>query len=127
MNCVFCKIVAGEEPSVTVFEWTDTVAFLPLNPVAEGHVLFVPRKHVAAAHEAPAVTAQVARRAAEWARSAKRVSRFDEGTAAEYNLITSYGPAATQTIPHLHIHYVPRRTGDGLPLPWTGQTKENDQ
>lgn len=129
MNCVFCKIIAGEEPAATVIEWPDTVAFRPLNPVTEDHVLFVPKEHVTAAHEDPAVTAQVARRAAEWARSAQRVARYDEATAAEYNLITSYGPAATQTISHLHIHYVPRRTGDGLPLPWTGQTKtkENDQ
>lgn len=119
MNCVFCKIIAGEETSITVAEWADTVAFLPLNPVTEGHVLFVPREHVIAAHEEPTVTSRVAGRAAEWAQASQRSIPNREDQAEEYNLITSFGTAATQTILHLHIHYVPRRVGDGLALPWT--------
>lgn len=39
----------------------------------------------------------------------------------DMNLITSRGPAATQTVPHLHLHLIPRREGDGLTLPWTAQ------
>ena len=121
MNCEFCKIIAGEEFSIIVAQWPDTLAFLPLNPVAEGHVLFVPKEHVTAAHDDPALTSRVARRAAGWARAAQMAARSSGAPAEEYNLITSYGPAATQTINHLHIHYVPRRAGDGLPLPWTTQ------
>ena len=124
MNCVFCKIISGEEPSITVAEWTDTVAFLPLNPVTEGHVLFVPREHVIAAHEEPTITSRVAGRAAEWARAAQMVTPNRVDQAEEYNLITSFGKAATQTILHLHIHYVPRHDGDGLALPWTVRRAE---
>lgn len=123
MNCVFCRIIAGEEFAIVIAEWKETVAFLPLGAVAEGHVLFVPREHVVAAHEVPAITAQVAGRAAEWALAAQKVAKHRVSQPEEYNLITSYGPAATQSIAHLHIHYVPRRAGDGLALPWTGQTE----
>lgn len=118
MNCVFCRIIAGEEFAIVVAEWEEAVAFRPLGPVTEGHVLFAPREHVVAAHEEPVITAQVAKCASEWALAAQKASQPEE-----YNLITSYGPAATQTITHLHIHYVPRRAGDGLVLPWTGQTE----
>lgn len=127
MSCVFCKIIAGEEPATFVAEWDETVAFLPLNPVVEGHVLFVPREHVIAAHDVPAVTAQVAGRLAEWAWTVQLATAYRRaGHREEYNLITSFGAAATQTIPHLHIHYVPRRAGDGLALPWTGQPERED-
>ena len=50
-------------------------------------------------------------------------ARWAEGQEDDFNLITSSGPAATQTIPHIHVHYVPRWPGDGLHLPWTGQEK----
>lgn len=45
---------------------------------------------------------------------------YGEAMGTDFNLITSAGAAATQTVAHLHVHYVPRRTGDGLGLPWTG-------
>jgi histidine triad (HIT) family protein len=110
-QCVFCRITAGIEPANVVAEWSDAVAFEPLNPVTPGHLLFVPHAHVVAAHSDPQITSEVFRRAAEYA---------DEHRDA-YNLITSAGEFATQTISHLHVHYVPRRRNDGLQLPWTAQ------
>lgn len=112
-SCVFCRIVAGTEPGVMVREWPDAVAFLPLDPVTGGHVLVVPRVHVADAAENPAVTGMVFARAAELAGER-------EGNGA-FNLITSRGAVATQTVFHLHAHITPRAAGDGLPLPWTPQ------
>jgi len=105
-DCVFCDIVAGDSPADIVTEWLDTIAFVPLNPVTEGHVLIVPRRHVRDALDVPAVTAATMKRAAEYAEH-------------PCNLITSAGAAATQTVFHLHIHVVPRRADDGLALPWT--------
>jgi histidine triad (HIT) family protein len=106
--CVFCAIVAGESPADVVREWADAVAIVPIDPVVDGHVIVLPRCHVADAVESPSVTADVMRRAAELA-----------GECGDSNLLTSVGPAATQTVFHLHIHVVPRRFGDGLVLPWT--------
>ncbi len=86
--------------------WADAVAFKPLSPVVEGHILVVPRVHVEDATEDPMVTAMVMGRAASIA-------------PRSCNLITNVGAQATQTVWHLHVHIVPRRNGDGLALPWT--------
>lgn len=108
-TCVFCQIVAGESPADIVCRWDDAVAFRPLDPVTNGHTLVVPAQHVANYTEAPEVTAAVMHRAAILAPYIDR----------ESNLITSCGPKATQTVFHLHVHIVPRRTNDGLALPWS--------
>src|SRR5690606_25182872 len=102
-DCVFCQIVAGEAPATVIREWPDAIAIVPLRPVAPGHVLVIPRTHVADATVDPDVTAVTMRRAAELA-------------VPPCNLITSAGRPATQTVFHLHIHVVPRRVGDGLAL-----------
>ncbi|MFD5588776.1 HIT family protein [Streptomyces sp. NPDC127063] len=109
-RCVFCEIVAGTAPATIVREWPDAMAIVPLGPVTPGHVLVIPRQHVANVGEDPAVSGAAAARAAELAA---------ELPAA--NVITSMGSAATQTVFHLHWHVVPRAEGDGLPLPWTPQ------
>lgn len=110
ITCVFCdRIKHGEYdaagPTGTV------VRFEPLHPVVPGHMLFVSREHVADASEHP----QLAGRAFAHAAAHGFVQ------AEAFNLITSAGSAATQTIGHLHVHYVPRHADDGLALPWTDQ------
>lgn len=108
-DCVFCgRIAAGEFRQYDDY----SVAFEPLNPVVPGHLLVVSRRHVEDACEMPFVTAKAFGFAAFLA-GAKGLESF--------NLITSAGAAATQTIRHLHVHIVPRREDDGLHLPWTGQ------
>lgn len=105
-GCVFCKrIEDGEDVDCG----RGVVMFEPLNPVTSGHMLFVPQVHVVDAAEQPWVTGSVFEAAAA----------YGEMVARDFNLITSAGPAATQTIRHLHVHYVPRRKGDRLSLPWT--------
>lgn len=106
-RCVFCAKFDGLPADVEV---TD---FEPLNPVAEGHRLVVPRKHVAHFAEDPKTSAKVMEHAAylsQWIPS--------------FNIVTSKGKNATQSVFHLHVHIIPRREGDGLKLPWTGQKKE---
>lgn len=105
-NCVFCAIVAGTEPATVVRRWDDAIAIVPLGPVTPGHVLVIPAVHVQDATVDPDVTAVAMRRAAELAD-------------APCNIITSAGREASQTVPHLHVHIVPRTFGDGLALPWT--------
>lgn len=118
-DCVFCDIAARKAPATRVAEWDDAVAFLPggddrgRRGCTPGHVLIVPRTHVRDAAEMPTVTGFAATRAAEYAAE----------LGGPFNLITSAGAAATQTVPHLHWHFVPRRPGDGLTLPWTGQQR----
>jgi histidine triad (HIT) family protein len=108
---VFCqRIKRGEFDREWVSRRVHGVVFSPLNPVTRGHVLVVPSVHVPHAAFDPKFTAEVMRCAAELA-----------DVVGDCNIITSVGPAATQTVEHLHVHVVPRRPGDGLPLPWTGQ------
>jgi histidine triad (HIT) family protein len=112
MNCEFCEICAGRSPAVIRDSWDDAIAIEPLNPVTEGHVLIVPRSHVFYATHIPYVTGLAFQRAAEYAVQYPW----------DFNLITSQGPNASQTVYHLHVHVVPRRSGDGLTLPWTAQS-----
>jgi histidine triad (HIT) family protein len=109
-GCPFCDIARGRAEADIVHQWPDAIAFVPLNPVTPGHVLVAPRAHAFEFTHEPDITAAVARRAAELAVVLDPV--------AEYNVITSAGTAATQTVDHLHLHLIPRREGDGLALPW---------
>lgn len=79
----------------------------PRLPVTAGHRMFFPNFHVRDAAEDPSITAKVMEHAAYHAR------RY-----AAFNLITSAGRSATQSVFHLHIHVVPRRPDDNLKLPW---------
>lgn len=97
-------------PSKILMESDDTYVITPINPVTEGHVLVIPFKHVSDASVNIHLTGATFRDAAEYARTKGIES---------YNLITSVGVAATQTVGHLHVHLVPRRDGDGLKLPWS--------
>jgi len=105
-GCVFCDIIRRRE-----YDFSDrhAVSFTPLNPVTPGHRLFIPFHHVRDSAEMPFLAGVVFESASVYGRI--------QGN--PFNLITSAGPAATQTIFHLHVHYVPRLPGDGLHLPWT--------
>lgn len=83
----------------------------PLDPVTPGHVLVICAEHTRDAAEDPHITSDLMLVAAEYIRR--------QGIQA--NIITSIGPLATQTVMHTHVHVVPRRENDGLPLPWTPQ------
>lgn len=109
--CVFCEIIAGQAPVEWILQpdtWHDAVAFVPLNPVTEGHCLIAPKRHVKDFAADPETFAATARRAAELMRWTNR----------PMNVITSRGREATQSVFHLHLHLVPRSENDGLALPW---------
>ena len=106
MDCPFCDY-AG--PSRVLLDHRGVFIIEPLNPVTPGHLLVVAKEHVTDALAAPAVFGNIAEVAA----------RYTAQSWGACNIITSAGAAATQTVPHLHVHLVPRRDGDGLQLPWT--------
>lgn len=105
-DCPFCDIVAGRAPAQVVHEWDDALAIVPLNPVTDGHLLVIPKVHVADVGHDPETSAATMRRAAQLAAS------------QWCNVITSRGEVATQSVFHLHLHLVPRSEGDLLSLPW---------
>lgn len=114
-ECVFCqKIQDGGDKHGEVYPTPlyTVMRFAPLNPVTQGHMLFVPRLHIKIANDGNLTTADAFDAAIRYA----KVIGIED-----YNLIQSNGVAATQTIPHVHVHFVPRHVGDGLALPWTTQ------
>ena len=104
--CAFCDY-AG--PSPILADYGDVIVFEPLNPVTPGHVLVVPKEHADDAGASLRLTGLAFAHAADWAARKALPS---------YNLITSRGAPATQTVRHLHVHVVPRTFGDRLALPW---------
>ncbi|AFL47991.1 histidine triad nucleotide binding protein [Mycobacterium phage Avani] len=116
-HCPFC---ATNWENLDIVERPDsnpeTLIIRPLNPVVEGHVLVICKPHTANASADASVAQHLMYLAARY------VARHQ----LQANIITSVGPDATQTVFHTHVHVVPRRPGDGLPLPWTGQKKAGE-
>jgi len=113
--CPFCMIVEGRDPDARVLYRDDkVVAFFPLEPATTGHTLVIPHRHVELLddlepHEARDLAAAVQRVSAALASALN-----PDGL----NLIQSNGTAATQTVPHVHFHLVPRTDGDRMILQW---------
>jgi histidine triad (HIT) family protein len=119
-DCPFCTIAYNDllvpedrDPGITrvTLSVLDCMVFEPRHPVTPGHLLVIPMHHVPSAVYDPEATGVVFEAAAAVLAMSGKPG----------NLITSVGAAATQTVQHLHVHVVPRREGDGLHLPWTGQ------
>lgn len=109
-DCLFCRIVRREIPSYGVFEDEWTYAFLDIAPVNQGHVLVIPKHHLETVLEG---SSEVLHR---WILSVQRVARQVCGTLQvhDFNLLQNNGKDAGQIIPHLHMHIIPRKEGDGL-------------
>ncbi len=107
-SCTFCRIVAGELESCTVFEDETSVAFLDRRPLFHGHTLLVPRAHYETLIELPAeLVGPIFANARLLARALERGLRAEGSFVALNNRIS-------QSVPHLHVHVVPRRRKDGL-------------
>lgn len=100
-DCLFCKIAAGEIPSNKVYEDESVLAFRDINPQAPTHILVIPKQHAAdsAAQITEANSAAVAHCFEVIAKIAAQ-----EGLSDGFRVITNSGPAAGQTVPHLHFH-----------------------
>ena len=113
-DCVFCKIAAGEIPSASVYQDETVFSFLDVGPLAEGHLLVIPRDHFSLLADVPVeICTGVASVVPLLGRALLEV------TGAEgFNLLCNQGSVAGQVVPHVHFHLIPRRAGDGLGYRW---------
>jgi histidine triad (HIT) family protein len=112
-GCIFCAIVAGSAPSSRVYEDEAVLAFMDIRPFSEGHTLIIPKEHASGLAELdPALGGTVFQTAQRIALALRRSDLPVDGV----NLMLADGAAAMQTVFHVHIHAVPRRTGDKLSI-----------
>jgi histidine triad (HIT) family protein len=107
-GCVFCDIVAGRVEAQVVVADDDFVAFLDRRPVFKGHVLLVPREHVVTLPDLPASL-----RDPFLALAQRLATAMVEGLGAQGSFVANNN-TVSQSVPHLHLHVVPRTRGDGL-------------
>jgi histidine triad (HIT) family protein len=120
-NCIFCKIVAGDIPCVRILEDEHALAFMDIGPLAEGHVLLVPRKHWKTIDEmAPEEAAALLKHLPPLVK-AVQVATGCQGV----NLLQNNGKAAHQEVPHVHFHIIPRNEGDAFHFNWPARKYES--
>ena len=113
-NCIFCKIANGEIPSRTLYEDERYRVILDLGPATKGHALVLPKEHFASIYEIPE----------DWAAGAVKIGqqiavRMKERLHTDgVNLVQNNGEAAGQTVPHFHLHVIPRYQNDGQHSLW---------
>jgi histidine triad (HIT) family protein len=110
MDCIFCKIVAGEIPCSKVYEDELFIAFLDIRPVHKGHLLIVPKKHFVNVFDAPDAEAEAIYKVARELSKAVMEAAGCDGV----NLVQNNNAAAGQEVFHAHLHVIPRYEGDGL-------------
>ena len=113
-DCVFCKIVAGQLPSIKVHEDEHTLAFMDLGQVNPGHVLVAVKKHAANIFELDDTQAAAVARTSTRVALAIREAFKPEGL----SVYQANGKAAGQTVFHYHVHLLPRHDADGMELTW---------
>src|ERR1700748_2792957 len=107
-TCVFCAIIRGETQATMVLETEHLLAFLDIRPLFRGHTLLVPKTHLRLLSDLPAA------QAAEFRRTAQRRERaVEDGLAAAGSMIL-VNNVVSQSVPHLHLHVIPRNPKDGL-------------
>lgn len=109
-NCIFCAIAAGEIPSFRIYEDDLVLAYLDINPFAEGHTLVIPK-----AHSEGLLDTDEATLAAVIARVKKVAAHLKAALPCDgFNILQNNGEAAGQTVRHIHFHIVPRRAADPI-------------
>jgi len=107
-DCIFCQIVAGSLAAPVVFEDESSLAFLDHRPVFPGHVLLVPRPHYETLADLPAEMLQ------PFFSDAQLIARAVEQAMGAEGTFVAMNNRVSQSVPHLHVHIVPRRRKDGL-------------
>ena len=108
MKCIFCEIARGDLPAVVVFEDERSVGFLDHRPLFPGHVLLIPREHIETMADLPdgllgALFSNV-----------RSLARAVESALGAEGSFVAVNNRISQSVPHFHIHVVPRRKRDGL-------------
>lgn len=107
-DCIFCRILRQEIPAKVVAEDETSLVLMDINPLADGHIMVIPKSHAGCVHELSEAEAAglfaMVRRVARPLREATKADALTIGI--------NDGPAAGQVVPHVHVHIVPRREGD---------------
>lgn len=110
-HCVFCAIVAGDSPAIRICEDDDFLAILDIRPFTRGHTLVIPKRHTIDLTDTPPETcADMVRLGQRIAQAARKSGLHADGN----NVVINDGKAAFQTVFHIHLHVLPRRSGDKL-------------
>merc|ERR1712113_24927 len=104
-NCIFCRIIKGEIPSMKLYESDKTFAFLDINPLSKGHALVIPKYHGAKLTDIP-----------------------DEHLTENFNILQNNGRLAHQVVDHVHVHMIPKpNEQEGLGVGWPQQQGNKDE
>lgn len=117
-NCTFCNLIHGAAEVSICHEDSDSIAFMDIQPVNNGHILVVPREHHESLLDVPQeLGIHLFKVTMRLANAVRRVTGCDD-----LNIVVNSGVAAGQDEPHYHVHIIPRRDGDGfdIPLPFNG-------
>lgn len=108
-DCIFCKIIAGEIPSQTIYEDDQFKVILDVAPATRGHALILPKDHYANLYELPE------EKAVDAMKLAKKMMAVmtDKLKCDGFNLVQNNGEVAGQTVFHFHMHLIPRYKNDG--------------
>lgn len=112
-KCAFCAIIRGETTATTITETEHLLAFLDHRPLFHGHTLLVPKVHMRLLSDLPASQAQ------EFLTTAQRLERAVEDGLGAAGSMVLVNNVVSQSVPHLHLHVIPRNKGDGLRF-WLG-------
>lgn len=110
MDCIFCRIVAGDIPCMKVYEDEHTLVFMDIARDVDGHLVAIPKKHVKSLLDCDSETLH------HLMDTVQKVSRHLTGHCGYegVNLLNASEEAAQQSVPHFHIHIIPRKDGDGV-------------
>ena len=113
-ECLFCKIAAGDLPAQVVYESEHCIAFLDIAPLSDGHTLVIAREHFSRIEEMPAAAA------AHLFEVVPMLARAvcEATNAPALNVLQNNGPQSGQSVPHVHVHLIPRAEGDHLGYRW---------
>ena len=113
-NCIFCKIIAGEIPSRTVYEDEGYKAIMDVSPASKGHVIVLPKNHASNVFEISEEGLSGAMIVAKKVAAMLKEKLGCDGV----NILQNNGEAAGQTVFHLHVHVIPRYKGDTVNITW---------
>jgi len=113
-DCIFCKIAAGEIPSRKIYEDSDLIAIMDLNPTSKGHSLIIPKEHCTNIYDIDEDIAAKVMKTAKKLATKMTVALNCDG----FNLLQNNGETAGQTMFHFHMHLIPRYEGDQVGLTW---------
>ena len=122
-DCIFCKIAAGEIPSRKIYEDSDLIAIMDLNPTSKGHSLIIPKEHCTNIYDIDEDIAAKVMKTAKKLATKMTVALNCDG----FNLLQNNGETAGQTMFHFHMHLIPRKAGDQAVPEWEHLSLSDDE